>query len=148
MKSTNLYIEPGASIRVRDGHVFKVHIATGKMLEDFGEIRHSNFSSARGLPSTVATTGNSHSPEGAYTYSWIAWSKWQSSANNPINSFSTTFVVPPAPSVQSDWTSSHGPPDPLWRAIYSHQQQQPQWRGGYIFPVTLDRSLPDNHFCV
>jgi hypothetical protein len=82
--------------------VLKVHLATGKTLEDFGQIRRGNSTSGKRPPSTVTTTGNSPAFNAPYTYSWIAWSQWHNTTGNPINSFSTNFTVPPAPSVQTD----------------------------------------------
>jgi hypothetical protein len=87
-------IGPGNALNITDGHVQEIG-STGKVLANFGpsgvnvSLMPGNISSSFGLP----------------TNGWVTDAKWiKSTGGIPIDSFKTTWVVPPAPATSSGQT--------------------------------------------
>jgi hypothetical protein len=102
MKASDVHlVEKGYGLSYRNGHVYKVESASGKIAEDFGEVRPDS------LPSRLAmammrksgrTTGDSALPSGGESgYNWVTYAEWDNTTGEPITSFSTTWTVPEAP---------------------------------------------------
>jgi hypothetical protein len=93
-------IEPGYQIRIQNGHVFKIHSASGKVIEDFGEwhpstARISGLKIAAGKPGVQ--NGAPQPPAG-----WITYAQWSNTTGQPINYFNTVYQVPAAPATGAD----------------------------------------------
>jgi hypothetical protein len=91
-------VAPGEHLTVNGERLSKVD-AAGKVIQDFGAIEKK----AGNLPDYPT---NVTIPEGRrilpLASGWISYTYWTNSSSTPITSFSSTFVVPPAPS------TSHG----------------------------------------
>jgi hypothetical protein len=99
-KSNVHFIEPGFGIRVQDGRLQKVELKSGRMAEDFGEVRigetHSNSSPLAG------TRTDNRLPE---VEGWIAYTYWSNpTTTSPITSFTTDWTVPSVPSKKGSQT--------------------------------------------
>lgn len=107
LASLGHYIAPGYHLSLQNGHVLKIHTATGKMIEDFGEVRkdknplfnlpvHTSSSSgniATGTPSNTVTP-----PQ---LVSWIAYTQWLNTSGQTLNYFSTNWTVPSVPTTNN-----------------------------------------------
>jgi hypothetical protein len=99
-KSQVHFIAEGFHLSVEDGRLQKIESSTGRMAEDFGEVK---FDSRLRLNSTDPSRfSDNRVPE---LQGWIAYAYWTNTAtSNPITYFSTNWVVPSAPSKQGGQT--------------------------------------------
>lgn len=91
-KSHVFLVEKGYNLLIQDGHVLKIHTATGKVMSDFGKIKDAQInnkknSSTRNLNSSIVPGDDG----------WVTDAVWSSSPGSPINYFSTNWVVPDPP---------------------------------------------------
>jgi hypothetical protein len=107
-KSKVHYIAPGFHLNVANGHLQKVESATGRLVEDFGEVKPLETKYNLALRGTLgnidnsATTGSRVVP---YVQGWIAYSYWtNTNTSNPITNFTTNWVVPSVPSNKGSQT--------------------------------------------
>jgi hypothetical protein len=94
-------VEDGYHLSVREGHVYKVHTASGRLIEDFGAIGQrtpGNNPSAQAGTTPIIThemrTKRAVPPSGN---GWVTWAQWGNTNGQPINYFSSTWSVPSAP---------------------------------------------------
>lgn len=88
--SSNVHlIETGYHLSVQNGHVVKIHSATGIMSEDFGEMHPNNHENIAGGPDNKAIPAQ---PSG-----WITYAQWTNTSSQPFSFFSTDCIVPIAP---------------------------------------------------
>jgi hypothetical protein len=80
-------VENGFQLTVKGGHVLKTDTRTGVVAEDYGESHPSNKAGSSSLPTLI----NISAP------SWVTWAQWDNPSTNPINNFSTSWVVPNNP---------------------------------------------------
>jgi hypothetical protein len=101
------YIEPGYHLSLANGRVLQIHNQTGETFKDFGErltgIHNStpmraNAFRQKSLPSSPPPASGAV-PGNAI---WITYASWPNNTAYAINSFTTTWVVPSAP------TTNHG----------------------------------------
>ncbi len=94
------FIAPGFHLNVANGRLQKVETQSGKLIEDFGEVKplESQYNPAR-----QALSGNVPSGRVPYTQGWIAYTYWNNTGS-PITNFTTNWVVPSAPSKKSSQT--------------------------------------------
>ena len=101
-------IEDGYKISFMNGHAYKLHIASGKLVRDLGKI----------MPNTASTrvASNSINPRveslsrlmdaaifGSTSQGWVTYAQWQNqSTSNPITNFTSNFTVPMWPTSQSN----------------------------------------------
>jgi len=92
-KSKVHFIEKGYQLNIDGGHYQKVEIATGKMVEDFGEVNPVN-ENIINIGKGSTTNGVVPAPSG-----WITYASWSNDTTKgtPINLFNTSWVVPKAP---------------------------------------------------
>jgi hypothetical protein len=96
-KSLVHLIEPGHSVRMAaDGHAQKIH-PNGTVAADFEQIP-SRPGPHPLMPTSVFVPEEIKPALGS---GWIAYAFWSNNTGHPISSFSTTWVVPPAPATQS-----------------------------------------------
>lgn len=105
-KSKVHYIAPGFQLSMNQGHLQKVESATGKLVEDFGEVKPLEPKYNLALRTTVQTSpfarGGAVVP---YVQGWIAYSYWtNTNTSNPITSFTTDWVVPSVPTTKGSQT--------------------------------------------
>ncbi len=81
-------MKPGESLRVSNGHMQKIG-PKGAVLEDYGEVQGT-----RTVP-----TGTKPLADG-----WISYASWTRPAGTLIDSFTTTWTVPPAPATDHGQT--------------------------------------------
>jgi hypothetical protein len=87
------FIGEGFGLHVENGHLQQVETKTGRLVEDYGEVKMTEGGFA---PS------NNIVPE---TQGWIAYTYWSNpNTSTPITSFTTKWVVPSVPSKQSTQT--------------------------------------------
>jgi len=115
LKNNFHIIENGYKLAIQNDHIYKVEIASGKLVKDFGEyipygkVQNFQRSAALASPSTSVKSSSeffqpqTSSPVYAST-SWVAAEEWHNTGANPINYFSTTCVVPPMPTIQQNQT--------------------------------------------
>jgi hypothetical protein len=94
-------VATGEHLIVNGERLNKVEDASGKVIQDFGAIEKK----AGNLPDypTNVTIPESRRilPLGS---GWIAYTYWSNPSSTPITSFSSTFVVPPAPATSNGQT--------------------------------------------
>lgn len=85
------FIAPGYVLSVEHGRLQKLESKTGRMIEDFGEVKSTAVSPA-GVRAAAAS-------------GWIAYAFWSNpTTSSPITNFTTNWVVPSVPSKQSSQT--------------------------------------------
>jgi hypothetical protein len=84
-------VESGYHLLIKNGHLWKTATATGKAVQDFGEVSRPVVASGTKEPAG----GKNFIPQPALT--WQTYAQWQNTSGTPISSFSTTYTVPPAP---------------------------------------------------
>lgn len=105
--SNMILIEKGYQLCLKNGHAYKIHTATGRIIKDLGEVAHSVVSNhgsvnqlALSMPKEIDLS-NANKRTSIYgsgaTHNWITYSQWQNTTGQPISSFNTTLVVPAAP---------------------------------------------------
>jgi hypothetical protein len=121
LKSNFHIIEKGYKLTIQNQHVYKVEIASGKFVEDFGDYKPINSTSQNNTTSTLKSTpstavdftNSSEDPSSKTINSvygpssgWVAAEEWHNIAANPINYFSTGCLVPILPTTQNNQTFS------------------------------------------
>ncbi|HLY71574.1 MAG TPA: hypothetical protein VKR53_17685 [Puia sp.] len=99
-KSKVHFIGDGFQLNVANGRLQKIASASGKMIEDFGEVKYD-------------ARLNLNQPDGSRfsddrypaASGWIAYAYWSNpNTGNPITNFTTNWVVPSAPTSQGNQT--------------------------------------------
>jgi len=100
-KSKVHFIGDGFQLNVANGRLQKIETSTGKMIEDFGEVKFDQrLSFANG---TASRFSDDRIPAAAS--GWIAYAYWSNpTTSNPITSFTTNWVVPSVPSSKGSQT--------------------------------------------
>jgi hypothetical protein len=88
-------IDPGHVLHAKEGHLLELK-QSKEVLADFGPIALYP-ETAPGMPEKVLAK-RAMPPLGS---GWIVYAYWRNNTGNPITSFRTTWVVPPAPANQS-----------------------------------------------
>jgi hypothetical protein len=83
-------IEPGHHVSGKGGRLREIETATGKLINDFGDVSKTRHSGAR-------QRGNSSKEAPLPDFGWIENSGWANTGDDPIVYFTTSWVVPPAP---------------------------------------------------
>lgn len=97
------YIAPGFHLNMDHGHLQKVETATGKLVEDFGEVKPLEDKYNLALRNNFAS--NARGGVVPYLQGWIAYSYWtNTNTSNPITNFTTNWVVPSVPSNKGSQT--------------------------------------------
>ncbi len=97
-------IEPGHVVRMtREGMLQKVHRATARVVADLGRVQRGTPGEPN-LPKNVYFPAPKLAKVPAFGSGWISYAYWSNNSGNAINSFATTWVVPPEPSTQSGQT--------------------------------------------
>lgn len=100
-KSSVHYVEPGHVVKLVEGRLKKFD-ASEKLVADFGAVETVKAREDKNEPVMPA---NLFIPETlnppAFGTGWISNTGWTNNSGHPITSFSTTWVVPPAPATQS-----------------------------------------------
>ena len=100
-KSKVHFIGDGFQLNVENGRLQKIEAATGKMIEDFGEVK---FDAKLSLNNPDASRFSDDRFPAAAS-GWIAYAYWSNpNTNNPITNFTTNWVVPSAPTSQGSQT--------------------------------------------
>lgn len=103
MPSSSVHLlESGYHLSFQNGHVYKIHTQSGKLAEDFGEIKRSvtnnnrfqHFNRPAGGINTNGAAQLISPPSGN---GWVTWAEWGNTNGQPINYFSTSWLVPSAP---------------------------------------------------
>jgi hypothetical protein len=127
------FIEPGTFVLNVNGRFKKIDSTTHKVLEDLGEVSPSVGKESelnQNSPSQTKLSDvfrNENGPPGG-AGGWVTYSQWIQPAVNPITSFSTTWIVPPAPTANDNqvvyiWNG-------LWDGGNSLMQSVLQWGVG------------------
>jgi hypothetical protein len=99
-KSKVHFIDQGFSLHVENGRLQKVETRSGKMVEDFGEVKMND--ERFNLNRNAVPAGN---VEPAAVSGWIAYTYWSNPiTTKPITYFSTSWVVPAVPKKQGNQT--------------------------------------------
>jgi hypothetical protein len=92
-------LEPGHHVSLKDGRVRIIETATGKVVKDLGEYAtHGNEPEAQPLAGQPGPT------PALPDIAWIENSQWRNGGANPIISFTTSWIVPPAPTSDDSQT--------------------------------------------
>jgi hypothetical protein len=102
MEASNIHIvEKGYGLSYRNGHVYKVESASGKIAEDLGEVQPDslpNRLAAAMIRKSGRKTGAGVLPSGADNGdNWVTYAEWDNTTGEPITLFSTYWTVPEAP---------------------------------------------------
>lgn len=103
-KSKVHYIAPGFQLSMNHGRLQKVESATGKLVEDFGEVKplEPKYNLALRTTTPINARGGGVVP---YVEGWIAYSYWtNTNTSNPITNFTTDWVVPSVPATKGSQT--------------------------------------------
>jgi hypothetical protein len=92
-------IEPGYRLDGALGSIRKLH-PSGKTVADFGPITQRPREKSL-MPWNVSRAPNR---QPAFGSGWIVYTDWSNDTGNPLSSFATTWIVPPAPTTQSGQT--------------------------------------------
>jgi hypothetical protein len=84
-------IEDGHHVTAKGGRLAKIHTASGKLVQDFGDVSRTNFSRAE------ASRRALHADFPLPDIGWIQNTGWSNGTGKPIAYFSTKWVVPPPP---------------------------------------------------
>jgi hypothetical protein len=104
-------VEPGMVVDGTDGRLRLLH-RSGEVIADFGEIAAARPTGRPLMPRNVvrppeprpavaADIAVAAPPPPAFGTGWITYASWTNGTGTPVSSFSTRWVVPPAPSAQS-----------------------------------------------
>ena len=107
-------LQPGEHVSVEGGHVRIIETATGNVVKDLGAVATEGEEEAE--PS-------GESEPGLQDKGWIENAQWRNGGTDPIISFTTTWIVPPAPS------SSDG------QTVYLFNGMQPDSAAHILQPV-------------
>ena len=91
-------LQPGEHVSTKGGRVRIIKTATGEVVKDLGE------AGTPGTGESAPTTKLSSTTPGISDIGWIENSQWHNTGSDPIIYFSTTWVVPPAPSSSDNQT--------------------------------------------
>ncbi len=100
MQRSNVhFVEPGNELRVVGGRLQKIESASGRMLNDYGEVTINkdpiHFGNDANFAEVVPKTVNG----------WAAYTYWSNTkTTSPITSFTTNWVVPAVPASSSGQT--------------------------------------------
>lgn len=102
-------IEKGYKLSFINGHAYKVHLASGNIVKDFGEVM-PNIYNRRAVSNLMGPHSRNFNPSTAdlifgnsgQTNNWITYAQWQNTTANPITNFTTNFIVPNAPTSNSN----------------------------------------------
>ncbi len=85
-KSNVHFIAPGFNLNVANGHLQKIETATGKLVEDFGEVKplESQYNLA-----ARSVSGNLDAARVPYVSGWIAYAYW-SNSGSAVTNYSTS----------------------------------------------------------
>jgi hypothetical protein len=95
-RSQVFHIEPGAILDGGAGRLRKLHLS-GRVLQDYGAMPRRP--AGRPVMPHNIVRPKTHAP--GFGSGWITYASWTNNTGAPITSFSTTWVVPPAPATQS-----------------------------------------------
>ncbi len=102
-------IESGYKLSFVNGHAYKMHIATGRLVRDLGKVMPGGNYQRVASPGVLSPAGNAaHSPRAGAVFgnsgatnNWITYSEWQNTGTYPITNFTTNWTVPTAPATVS-----------------------------------------------
>jgi len=109
-KSKALHIEEGHHVLAEDGKLKKVHTASKTVVQELDDVKKTSGEKPN-MPSNVSVpdekkvkskTKNEIIP--SYGEGWITYAEWNNTSGNPINYFTTEWVVPPAPTTYNGQT--------------------------------------------
>jgi hypothetical protein len=100
-KSKVHFVGEGFQLNVENGRLQKVETSTGRVIEDYGEVKRDiRLQFNQGLDASRFSDNRLPAASG-----WIAYAYWSNSATtNPITYFTTNWVVPSAPTNQGNQT--------------------------------------------
>jgi len=101
-KSEVHLIEPSHALDQASGHTRKLDPA-GKVVADFGVI-HPKPPGVALMPQNVGRAVAPGAIVPAFGSGWITYADWLNNSVQPVSSFKTTWLVPPAPATQSGQT--------------------------------------------
>jgi hypothetical protein len=87
-------LEPGYHLSIQNGHVLKVHTASGKVMADFGLAHPQTGGPVNQKAVAGGSTNKFIAPQVA---GWITYAQWSNTTGQPIQYFNTACIVPPAP---------------------------------------------------
>jgi hypothetical protein len=92
-------IEPDHVLTLENGNLRKMHVA-GHEVVDFGVLRQRQ----TGIPLMPGNVARDPAKVPALGSGWISYASWTNNTGHPVSRFSTTWVVPPAPSTDHGQT--------------------------------------------
>lgn len=99
------FIPQGYHLNVAEGRLQKVETSTGKVVEDFGEVKPLERKYNRLASAVEAAGSRGGSPIVPYVQGWIAYTYWSNpGTSTPITNFTTTWSVPNAPGTKGSQT--------------------------------------------
>lgn len=92
-------IEKGYAVMHKNGHLYKVELASRNIIEDFGKIDSTIPSTSTTVTAlkTVKSVSRYSGLPGYEASSWVTDAEWENSSGGSVTSFSADWVVPNAP---------------------------------------------------
>ncbi len=104
MPNSNItVIEEGYKLSFVNGHAYKMHIASGRMVKDLGKVMPNIVNKAgSNLITQPGKNLNASARDVVFgnsgqTSPWVTYSEWQNTSGTPITNFTTNWTVPNAP---------------------------------------------------
>src|SRR6266567_3524187 len=90
-------VENGYRLEIRAGHMLKIQTATNKLMEDFGKIEAPPGGQKNNLQNPINSNFNGLKSMAPSGNGWVTYSEWGNGNGQPINLFSTNWIVPGTP---------------------------------------------------